>query len=91
MDWSQLWTAADKLGVVGLLLFLAFAGYHRWWVFGWAYMEAVADRDKYKKWWVEAINRQDRTMDVVEHSIGQPKPLRRLRAVSQVRTRRQTP
>lgn len=90
MDWAQLWAAADKLGVVGLLLLLAFGGYRRWWVFGWTYRDKVAESEKFERLWNESMDRMDRTIHVAE-VVTQPKPSPRLRAASQIRARKGPP
>jgi len=39
---------AEKLGIVGILFVALLGGMRKWWVWGWAYDQVVAERDEWK-------------------------------------------
>jgi hypothetical protein len=47
MTVAELLDIVTKGGVIGLLLLITVGGWRRWYVWRWAYDEAIAERD----WW----------------------------------------
>lgn len=78
---TELWEAANKIGVVSLLLAWGYLGYKRVWVWG-------SSEQEWKEIAQAALDINDRLTGVATHSVASSTPSSRAAAASELRRRR---
>lgn len=56
MDPGQILDLITDFGIIGLLVFIIFAGMKKWWVFGWQYRECKRELDDWRTIALRALN-----------------------------------
>lgn len=59
-------------GLLVFLLFVLFAGWRRWWVYGSALDEMTKDRDEWKRLALRGTRVVEKTLDVAEKEVVSP-------------------
>jgi hypothetical protein len=65
MDFTELASYVNDLGLVGLLLIIIVTGIRQIWVFGWVYVSVVKERDEWKRIALESYHLLEKTTDIV--------------------------